>query len=333
MPVLYAARGSEPKRVGVRMNVDKRLFGFSRFWQGESDRRRWIFVVIAAVALVIRLTPLLRAGDRWAVLDDSHDYLALSKGIVTGCGFARWTNAGCAPAELLRTPGYPLLLAILPENLRWVVALQALFSASICLMVGLFSYRQWGFKAAVIAEALLTLDLPSIVASASIMTDMPFQGQLTTAVIVQLYAMRRVHPKARVFSMIMFAALLLAVALMVRPIGIVFPFFAAVPALLTSGMTRTTRLGLCAAAAALPVLLITGWEARNARLGGICTFSTITVYNLYYYRSAGVLAYTTGASLAEVQNLLAKGLGLSHPSPFLTPSVYNEMWRGSLHIL
>src|SRR5712692_3257460 len=81
MPVLYAARGSEPKRVGVRMSADKRLFGFSRFWQGESDRRRWIFVVIAVVALVIRLTPLLRAGDRWAVLDDSHDYLALSKGI------------------------------------------------------------------------------------------------------------------------------------------------------------------------------------------------------------------------------------------------------------
>src|SRR5216684_3789810 len=303
MPVLYAARGSEPKRVGVRMNADKRLFGFSRFWQGESDRRRWIFVVIAVVALVIRLTPLLRARDRWAILDDSHDYLALSKGIVTGCGFARWTNVGCAPAELLRTPGYPLLLAILPENLRWVVALQALFSASICLMVGLFSYRQWGFKAAVIAEALLTLDLPSIVASASIMTDMPF------------------------------AALLLGCALMVRPIGSFLLFFAAAPALLTSGMTWPKRLGLCAAAAAIPVLLITGWEVRNARLGGICTFSTITVYNLYYYRSAGVLAYTTGTSLAEVQNLLARDLGLSHPSPFLTPPVYHEMLRGSLHIL
>jgi len=333
MPVLYAARGSEPKRVGVRMNVDKRLFGFSRFWQGESDRRRWIFVVIAVVALVIRLTPLLRAGDRWAVLDDSHDYLALSKGIVTGCGFARWTNAGCAPAELLRTPGYPLLLAILPENLRWVVALQALFSASICLMVGLFSYRQWGFKAAVIAEALLTLDLPSIVASASIMTDMPFQALLTTAVVLQLYAMRRARLDAEAVYMIMFAALLLGCALMVRPIGSFLLFFAAAPALLISGMTRTTRLGLCAAAIAIPALMMTVWAARNARLGGICTLSTIVVYNLYYYRSAGVLAYTTGASLAEVQNLLAKGLGLSHPSPFLTPSVYNEMWRGSLHIL
>src|SRR5260370_40580395 len=97
MPVLYAARGSEPKRVGVRRNADKRLFGFSRFCQGESDRRRWIFVVIAVVALVIRVTPLLRAGDRWGVLDDAHGSLALSKRIATGSGCERWTNVGCAP--------------------------------------------------------------------------------------------------------------------------------------------------------------------------------------------------------------------------------------------
>jgi hypothetical protein len=313
--------------------VSDPISDFSRLGQGESDGRRWIFVAIAAVALVIRLTPLLRAGDRWAILDDSYDYLALSKGLVTGCGFARWTNAGCAPAELLRTPGYPLLLTILPENLRWVVALQALFSAAICLMVGLFSYRQWGFKAAVIAEVLLTLDVPSIVTSASIMTDSPFQALLTAAVIIQLYAMRRAHHDAKAVYMIMFAALLLAVTLMVRPIGIVLPFFAAAPALLISGMTRTRRLGLCAAAVVIPVVMMTMWAARNARLGGICTLSTIGIYNLYYFRSAGVLAYTTGNSLTEVQNLLARDLGLSRPSPFLSPPVYDEMVRRSVHIL
>jgi len=229
-----------------------------RLWQGESDERRWVFVAIATVALVIRLTPLLRAGDRWAILDDSYDYLALSKGLVTGCGFARWTNAGCGPAELFRTPGYPFLLAILPNNLRWVVAIQALLGAAICLIIGLFSYRQWGFKAGVIAEALLALDVPSIVVSASIMSDMPFQALLATAVIIQLYAMRRARLDAEAVYMIMFAALLLGCALMVRPIGIFLPFFAAAPALLISGMTRTRRVGLCAAAVAIPVLMITG---------------------------------------------------------------------------
>ena len=314
------------------MNADKRFAGFTRFHHGHSEDR-WILVIIAALALAVRLAPLLRAGDRWAILDDSYDYLALSKGMVTGCGFARWTNAGCAQAELLRTPGYPLLLTILPENLRWVVALQALFSAATCLIIGLFSYRQWGFKAAVIAEALLTLDVPSIVASASVMTDMPFQALLTTAVILQLYAMRRPCPDAKAIWMIMFAALLLGCALMVRPIGIVLPLFAAAPALLISGMSRTRRVGLCAAAVAIPVLMITVWAARNERMGGICTLSTIAVYNLYYYRSAGVLAHTTGTSLAKVQNQLARSLGLSHPSPFLSAPVYDEMLRRSKHIL
>jgi hypothetical protein len=314
------------------MNAVKRCFGLGRLWRSHSDDR-WILVIIAMIALAVRLAPLLRAGDHWAVLDDSYDYLALRKGLIAGCGFARWTNAGCAQAELFRTPGYPLLLTILPENLRRVVAIQALFNAAICLMAGLFSYRQWGFKAAVIAEALLALDVPSIVVSASIMTDMPFQALLTTAVVIQLYAMRHPRLDAKAVYMIMFAALLLGCALMVRPIGIVLPFFAAAPALLISGMTPTRRLGLCAAAIAIPVLMIMGWDARNARLGGISTLSTITAYNLYYFRSAGVLAYTTGTSLAEVQNLLAKGLGLSHPSPFLSPPVYDEMLRRSKHIL
>ena len=314
------------------MNADKRFAGFTRFHHGHSEAR-WILVIIAALALAVRLAPLLRAGDRWAILDDSYDYLALSKGMVTGCGFARWTNAGCAQAELLRTPGYPLLLTILPENLRWVVALQALISAATCLIIGLFSYRQWGFKAAVIAEALLTLDVSSIVASASVMTDMPFQALLTTAVILQLYAMRRPRPDAKAIWMIMFAALLLGCALMVRPIGIVLPLFAAAPALLISGMSRTRRVGLCAAAVAIPVLMITVWAAMNERLGGICTLSTISIYNLYYYRSAGVLASTTGTSLIESQNLLAKAIGFNRPSPFLSPAVYEEMFKRSVHIL
>jgi hypothetical protein len=314
------------------MNADKRFLGFARVRLGRSGDR-WILVFVAALALAVRLAPLLRAGDRWAILDDSYDYLALRKGLIAGCGFARCINSGCGPPELFRTPGYPLLLTILPDNLRWAVTIQALFSASICLIIGLFSYWQWGFKAAVISEVLLTLDAPSIVASASIMTDMPFQALLTTAVILQLYAIRRARLDAKAVWMIMFAALLLGCALMVRPIAIGLIFFAVTPALLISGMSRTRRLGLCAAAVAIPVLMIKVWEARNARLGGICTLSTIAVYNLYYYRSAGVIAYTTGTSLTEVQILLARALGLSHPSPFLSPPVYYEMFKRSMQIL
>ena len=315
------------------MNADKRLFGFSRFWQRESDRRRWILGAIAAAALVIRLTPLLRAGDRWAILDDSYDYLALRKGLIAGCGFARWMNSGCGPPELFRTPGYALLLTVLPGDLRWAVAIQALFSAATCLIIALFSYQQWGLKAAAIAEALLTLDVPSIVASASIMTDMPFQALLTAAVVLQLYAMRRAPHDAKTVYMIMIAALLLAGALIVRPIGIVLPVFAVAPVLLTPGVTRTRRVGLSVAGAAVPLLMMAVWMTRNLQVGGIWTLSTVGVYNLYYFRSAGVLSQTTGTSLTEVQNMLAQGLGLSHPSPFLSPSVYHEMARRGVHIL
>ena len=43
---------------------------------------------------------------------DSIGYMRLADGLRTGCGFApRWQNGTCGPAEIERTPGYPVFLA------------------------------------------------------------------------------------------------------------------------------------------------------------------------------------------------------------------------------
>jgi len=55
---------------------------------------------IASGALLPRLLPLLRPGDSWVAVKDSHEYFSLSHGMFSGYGFARLING------VLRSPGY-----------------------------------------------------------------------------------------------------------------------------------------------------------------------------------------------------------------------------------
>ena len=108
----------------------------------------WLLPGIAVLALVLRLAPLLRGG---VVMDpDSNRYIELAQGLEHGCGFARWLNGSCAPAETVRTPGYPLFLAAMP-TLRTAILVQGLAGAAVCLLIGLYVREGWGLAAAVAA--------------------------------------------------------------------------------------------------------------------------------------------------------------------------------------
>ena len=82
--------------------------------ESATHLRRSIPLAIALIAIGIRLAPLLRSDLSFAFRpDDSFEYLQLADGMRHGCGFARLINGSCQPAEILRTPGYPLFLAAL----------------------------------------------------------------------------------------------------------------------------------------------------------------------------------------------------------------------------
>src|ERR1700746_3447558 len=82
-----------------------------------------IVVGIALVALLVRLAPLLRSDLSFAFIhDDSFWFMQHADGLTHGCGFARWVSGVCAPPEIMRTPGYPLMLTLMP-NARWTLAL------------------------------------------------------------------------------------------------------------------------------------------------------------------------------------------------------------------
>lgn len=268
----------------------------------ESKLSSFLFkaLVIAAFAFAIRLIPLiLRSGSEWAIANNSDAYMQLALGLSKGCGFAAWLGGKCAAPEISRTPGYPLFLWMLPS---WRAALftQAAISAAMCFLVGLFSYRRWGAGVGLLASILLAVDLPTIVYSNKIMTEVLFTALFTSGFLVELIALYRKTLDLTFWLLTLLASVLLACAILVRPIGEILVLLIAIPAFVIPRETCSRRTTVALVLVSLSVLTIVGWSQRNKQESGIRTFSTVAAFNLYAFRAAGVVAYSSGRSLVDV---------------------------------
>src|SRR6266478_9287223 len=106
----------------------------------NQESRMLALAAIALISLLVRLAPLIRPGIGWATKPDSVDYIHLANGLVAGCGFERAEFGRCLQAELVRTPGYPLFLAVF-SSMRAALAVQAILGAAVMLISALFAWR------------------------------------------------------------------------------------------------------------------------------------------------------------------------------------------------
>src|SRR5260370_30954973 len=189
----------------------------------------FILATIACLSFVVRTYPLSHL-DTLNSDPDSIEYMRLADGLQTGCGFApRWQNGKCGPAELERTPGYPLFLAISPD-LRAVIIIQAVLGAAVCLLVAFFARSRWGLVAAVIAESIVAFDLSSIIIN-NIGTEILFTSIITSAILLQLVLVSRTAVDVWFIAGIVGVGCLLGIAELVRPIGQVLGLIAPLPIL------------------------------------------------------------------------------------------------------
>lgn len=252
----------------------------SRRFSGASSA---LLLGLAIVALLLRLAPLLRGVG---TNPDSGRYIELAQGLRHGCGFARWLHGSCGTIETLRTPGYPLFLAAMP-NLATVIAVQGVLGAAICLLVGLYVWKCWGLMAGVAAELLMALDIPSVLFGAMIMSDILFQALVTTGVVLGFWVIARRRNDGVAIAGILVGATLCGVAILVRPLGIVLPVFAVLPVFLLPRISWRRSITIALLAFTIPALVVFGWMARNARSTGVWILSTDGPINLYYYKAAG----------------------------------------------
>ena len=256
--------------------------------------------VISGFAMAIRWIPLiLRGGSEWAIANNSDAYMQLALGLSKGCGFAAWLGDKCASPEISRTPGYPLFLWMWPS---WRVALfvQAVISSGVCLLVGLFSFRRWGAGVGLLAAIVLAVDMPTIVYSNKIMTEVLFTALFCSGFFAELTALKRETLDRGFWLLVLLASVLIACSILVRPIGEVLLLLVAVPPLVLRPESWSRRAAVAIAVVSISVLAIVGWSQRNWQQSGIRTFSTVGAFNLYNFRAAGVVAVSSGRGLFDV---------------------------------
>ncbi len=293
---------------------------------------RPLLIGIVILAGVLRVAPIMRRGLDWAIWYDSMQYIELSQGLRSGCGFAGLIGGHCLSPEIVRTPGYPVFLTLFP-SLRGALVVQALLSTLACLFLALTLRSRFSRSTAIIAALLLALDVPSIHAGTQILADSLCQSLVAFTVFAELWALEARTTRSTILRLGL-STFLLSSAVLVRPNAIVLIFLAPLPVFLFTGGRWYRRLLSAIIFASLPIATVLSWTARNRAETGVNTFAAIAGYNFYYFRAADVLVWHDRISFAAAQNKLQNELGARSNSPWVIDAKqYDQMWRRGREIV
>ncbi len=212
-------------------------------------------------------------------LGDSEQYLLLGAGIRHQQSYS-WNHE----PNTFRTPGYPLLLALLNDNVTAIVIVQALLAGLTVFLTGLVGLRLFSSRVGLLGAALLAVDIPSIFSSGMVMSEVLFAF---TVVLAAALFWWRPNPKPQTpNSKSWYAAaagLVLGFAVLVRPVALLAfaPFGVALAA-------RKNWRGLVLMLAAFS-LLPGVWVVRNYYHYHRFSLTSNGGYNLLYANAASVL--------------------------------------------
>jgi 4-amino-4-deoxy-L-arabinose transferase-like glycosyltransferase len=243
-----------------------------------------------------------------ALAPDSPSYLEPAAGLWRHGSFS--TAAG---PEFIRTPGYPLLIA-LGEALGHPLAFTLLAQVGLALVTVAVAYcitRQLApsRRIATIAALLFALEPLSLVYGAKILSETLFTALLAGHVCLLGRCLARPNPKH-----LAAAGLLLAAAAFTRPIALLLPVFE-LPLLAWLWRHEGRQAWL-----ALLVFVGTwlappgAWVARNTMACGYPGFSGISDQSLYLYRAAAIASQVEGRPYLALQAEWAHAFDARHPA-------------------
>lgn len=215
-------------------------------------------------------------------------------------------SAGDGTPDIVRTPGYPMLLicGLLLRHLELVtIALQILISCFTVYLVYLTADLLFDTeRIALLAAVLYAIEPLSILYTSMLVTETLFAAVVMIAVYYFMRYLRRQSSGDLVVSGVAFAA-----SVYVRPVGYFLPVILAVGMLVWAiiiGQNKR-RLMIHMSAFVIVTLGLTGlWQVRNKIELGYSGFSSISSLDLYFYLAASVLAAKQHVSWVEMQDRL-----------------------------
>ncbi|MCE5229990.1 glycosyltransferase family 39 protein [bacterium] len=265
----------------------------------------WILIVIRAALLtgVILSTPIENA-----MLPDSPTYEQPALALLHNGNFASSPMAPYTP-EVIRTPGYPLIIAsiyaIFGEHRMAVLLLQVLLDAVLIGLIYHFGKYLWSERAGMLSAVLFAFSICAFDQVTFLLSDYSFAFLLTIALLLGCRLMNPGnHPMLSAFAF----GLVSACVTMIRP---VFYYWIVVLAAWLVFLTIKRKITWTAAAIGiLPwIVIVGGWQVRNKILTGDSTFCQIQNVNLYLYRAADIIARKNNIPFVTVQQQMQNKAG------------------------
>jgi 4-amino-4-deoxy-L-arabinose transferase-like glycosyltransferase len=235
----------------------------------RSSRTRLDLAIVFGVGLLANLAYLYFSnGDFY--YPDSFTYLAPARSLLHGLGFVDASGG----VETIRTPAYPLLLALFGARTLPVIIFQHVLNAGLAIGIYLLVLYRADRRPALIASLLFALDVPTIHYANKLLTETVFTALLYLVFVLALQRQRPIVVGA-----------LTGVLVLIRPIAL-FYFVVLALYFLVRRIPKRQLLVFVAVSLALPG----AWALRNRVRTGVFTISSIGDFNLLTYRAAGALA-------------------------------------------
>lgn len=241
-------------------------------WIAGLRLRTWL-IAIGALAMLVRI-PLLFVDA--VPVPDTPLYVGIAKTLAFGAD-----SVGAEPVGTIRTPGYPLFLA-LPELLPGgvennAVVMQHWLGAALAVGVAAFTWRFLGRAAGVIAGLLVALSPIVLLGERSVTPDFLF-GALTFAGAAALtVAALRDDGGTRLLAV---AGALFGFAAYVKPVGQVLALAGLLPLAFATRNLKATLRG-AAVVAATVALVVLPWVVRNWAVYDRPALSTLSGVTLH----------------------------------------------------
>lgn len=287
--------------------------------------RSWLLILL--LALIVRglvFSAILSDPARLFYYLDSEQYLDAAQGLVETGRFGTFGEDGAFQAEVWRTPGYPVFLAVLigvsqnPMPLALAAAVQALIGVAVTLGTMVLAYKlsaQMGLdskRIAILAGGLYALAPISAVMTAYLYAEIVFSAWMLAAALLIVLALEH-----RRIGLAALAGVCYGAAILTRPIGLLLiPLLVLLPFSDTqppSGEVKSQtilRSGSYAAALLVGLMLLTGaWLYRNYHYYGRFALASVSDSNLLYYNAASLEAHRQGIGIDEARDQLYGRLG------------------------
>jgi hypothetical protein len=272
-----------------------------------------VLLVVLAVGARVAFVPFHRFIPNRVCTTDSAAYLELARSLSERGIFSRGVQAaGYSPEnpadlETFRTPGYPLLLAVLMRlpapTILLVLALQILLDAVAVALIFLIGCEVLPMRWALAAGLVQVVDVARVVYSNMVMSDVAFTFLLSVAVWLVVSAESE-HAEGRAAL----AGIALTAATAVRPVGVLV-FVPVVTFFLLRRAGAKAITVLTVAAMVFPA----AWTVRNGVRAGEWTVSSAFDLNLCLVAAAKVKARAEGISRADAERELGEAAIASSP--------------------